>query len=951
MPIGKKKYLFLICILISSGCNFVFGQEDNSRLANRASIDSLCQLGYTLAPGSTAESKRVSSLALNLSNKINYPMGRVNALNNFAIVNRNSGNFSTSLENLRSALKIAYDNNLTDGKAKCYYHLGDLHKVLGNFEKAKIYFSKAYRLFEKTNDGIFSNMSISNLAHTYMDQAIIHQDPKGYRTAISLYNEALKRAEDIHEIKRQIIAYINLSNAYNVYGSTTGNKNLFGQAILYAIKSYSLSVTHDFKSQQAISLNNIAEIKESLGETEASIAYYKKAFDLYKEIGESNWCILIHLQLGRIYQQAGENDLAEMNLLKGVDLARSQNIKQRLQEAYQQLSILSANNKNFEKAYTYSTLANRYKDSLLNERKEIVIKGMQIEFESDQKDQEITLLNKSKQVQDQQLRIQTIYRNGLIGGCLFLIVLIGLLWKRFRDKQRTEKEILHAKNEAEKARLMQEQFLANTSHEIRTPMNGIIGMTNQLQVTELSSKQFEYVNAINESANSLLVIINDLLDFSKIKAGKISFDENPFKLKDLFKNLSYNFEGRCKEKKLHWSALVDSQIPSVLLGDRVRLQQILLNLVSNAVKFTEKGEVSLVARFLSAEKGYVNIEFSVTDTGIGIPSDEISSIFESFKQLDAKTSRKQGGTGLGLSITKQLVEQMGGSIQVVSKEKAGTVFSFSLRMKRKVSVKKKVTTPIESKQLKFEKLSVLIVDDNKINRQVAQLTMQKWNVKSYLAESAKAAFEILSGPDRIDLILMDISMPEMDGFEATQYIRTKFSGKTKSIPVVAMTASAFMGDREKCLAAGMNDYISKPFKPIDLFEIIRRNLPEAAFITGQITDLDHLHDKADGDQKFLIDIMQTYVREMPAYVSELNEALKSEDPASIKAQAHKMKSPVALFGALDLKNDLQEIEIHVMENGTGEKLSMMIRMASDKCMKSVEEVRKELEKILLSPVN
>jgi signal transduction histidine kinase len=346
-------------------------------------------------------------------------------------------------------------------------------------------------------------------------------------------------------------------------------------------------------------------------------------------------------------------------------------------------------------------------------------------------------------------------------------MLLLFIYYRYSEKNKSQDQIIRAKEIAEKARETQEQFLANTSHEIRTPMNGIIGMTNQLKDTPLTVDQREYLSAINESANSLLVIINDLLDLSKINAGKMTFEILPFHIAELFKNLIYSLQFRSAEKNIRLVSSIDEKIPSVLFGDSVRLNQILLNLIGNAIKFTEKGEVNIVAKLLKDDGKKVLILFSVQDTGIGIQEQKLNTIFDSFTQASSQTNRKYGGTGLGLAIAKQLIEQQGGTISVSSKVNQGSVFLFTLPFKTREKGNKKLKHEIGGVN-NFNKpdlfgISILIVDDNKINQRVAALTLQKWNVNVELADSAKMAFNILD-KKKADLILMDITMPEIDGF-------------------------------------------------------------------------------------------------------------------------------------------------------------------------------------------
>ncbi|MEO6452794.1 MAG: ATP-binding protein, partial [Ginsengibacter sp.] len=392
------------------------------------------------------------------------------------------------------------------------------------------------------------------------------------------------------------------------------------------------------------------------------------------------------------------------------------------------------------------------------------------------------------------------------------------------ERKNAELEIVKAKLEADEARKTQEQFLANMSHEIRTPMNGIIGMTQLIAGTQLTGEQKEYVDTIRESGSNLLVIINDILDVTKIVAGKILIEEVDYIFKDVVKNSIKITQFRAESKGVSLTSEVDNNIHPVLIGDPVRLNQILTNLIGNAIKFTEKGEVKVKVKLLSEDDAKVKLEFAIEDTGIGIPEDKLESIFESFTQASSATTRKYGGTGLGLTITKQLIELQGGAISVTSKPGIGSTFSFFLEIKKGIA---KVVAPkeVENNKLSraFSDVKILLVEDNLINQKVASYTLTKQGALVEIANHGKEAI-IMIEKNKYDIILMDIQMPEMDGFETTLYIRNNIKESINKTPIIAMTASALVSERTKCLASGMNDYISKPFQAKELYEKISLQL-------------------------------------------------------------------------------------------------------------------------------
>ena len=394
---------------------------------------------------------------------------------------------------------------------------------------------------------------------------------------------------------------------------------------------------------------------------------------------------------------------------------------------------------------------------------------------------------------------------------------------------RNQEELISAKKVAEKSKEMQSQFLSNMSHEIRTPMNGIIGITRLLQGSELNQEQRHYLNTIIKSSENLMVIINDILDFSKIEAGKIVIEETRFNLDSLLSTVEDIFALKAKEKGIHLSLEKEDDVPTWVHGDSVRLNQILSNLISNAIKFTEKGGVTIRTSVIMADDTHATLWIRVKDTGIGIPETKLGSIFQSFVQASSSTTRTYGGTGLGLTITKKLIELQNGRLWVRSTVNKGTIFNFKLRYKiaanekrdeEKIHALEKKSNDIILNELKG--IDVLLVEDHPINQMLATRVLKDWGFNVTLAENGLIALDIISKND-FNLVLMDINMPEMDGYMTTKEIRSGKYTQNSEIPIIAMTASAFIGDNQKCFKAGMNDYISKPFNPQDLLEKISKH--------------------------------------------------------------------------------------------------------------------------------
>ena len=395
-----------------------------------------------------------------------------------------------------------------------------------------------------------------------------------------------------------------------------------------------------------------------------------------------------------------------------------------------------------------------------------------------------------------------------------------------------ENELIDAKSKAEKAtkkaeasNQLKESFLANMSHEIRTPMNAIIGFSDVLYKRKLGIQEKEFVAIIKTAGENLLKIINDILDISKIEAGMMTFEENNFSIQETFKSLNTMMLGRAKEKNLELVFSCDEDVPDTLLGDETRLTQIIINLVGNAIKFTNEGRVQVHGKVSKKDKENTLVEFSITDTGIGIPKDKLATIFERFQQAESHTTRKYGGTGLGLSIAKQLIELQGGKLAVKSKLDEGSVFTFFISYKNTTEIQ----APLVQIEKKYDldelsKLNILLVEDNQLNVMLISSLFSENHLKFEVAENGKICIQQLKENEdsttlttNFDIILMDMEMPEMNGYEAVKIIRNKLKN---NVPIIAMTANAMAGEREKCLDLGMNDYISKPIDANQLFEKI-----------------------------------------------------------------------------------------------------------------------------------
>jgi PAS domain S-box-containing protein len=543
-----------------------------------------------------------------------------------------------------------------------------------------------------------------------------------------------------------------------------------------------------------------------------------------------------------------------------------------------------------------------------------------------------------------------------------MVIGVVVVARDITDHKRIEKELLIAKEHAELATkiaeeaqgkaeeatqiaenavISKQQFLSNMSHEIRTPMNSIIGFTKVMLKTELTEKQREYLNAIKMSGDVLTVLIDDILDLAKVDAGKMVFEHKPFRITGSIFSMIQLFEPKIQEKNLQLIKNYDTNIPQVLLGDPVRLHQILLNLVSNSVKFTLNGSITIDVDMLHQDENEVIIEFKITDTGIGIAEDKIGHIFENFQQATSDTSRLYGGTGLGLAIAKQLTEQQGGTITVKSILDKGTTCSVIMPF---LKVKDELELEIETIEVdpEMKGIKVLVVEDITLNQLLMKTLLDDYGFECDFAGNGKVAIEKLRN-NTYDIILMDLQMPEMNGFEAAEHIRYHLNSK---VPIIALTADVTTADLRKCKAAGMNAYISKPVDEKLLYakiiDLVKKRITVNEPVKPKCTDLTYLNNRTRANPALMKEMIRLYLDQTPVLIDIMKQSLADRDWDSMHSAAHKMIPSFSIVGIhKDFENMGKKIQEYAGTQQHLDEIPDLVLQLENICLQACKELTEE----------
>jgi len=744
--------------------------------------------------------------------------------------------YENSLHHYLQAIELAERTGDVASQAEGFLEIARASKDQGRYSKALDNCFKSLRLYEflKDNKGVADATNVIG---------IIQKNQGRYKEAMGTFEHVLKLRKELADVK-------GMAGVSNNIGLVRQHMGESQEALDFYFQAIALNKSIGNKRWVSYNYNNIGNSYMSLNDLDKSLEYYQKSLEIKEEIKDERGICSSYLNIGQVYFLQGKNEVAIPFLREGLRMAVEQKNFHFITTGHDYLQRVYETLGDYKTAFTSLAALHRIEDSLHLAEEDLRLTEMESIYNQDKREQEIQLLKKDRQVQEAEIR-QKDYLNFFLMISLGLILLTTAIYynnnrlktiannrlaeqndairaqqekiQAQQDDILSKNEMLHQKNaaleeankEAERASKAKAAFLSTMSHEIRTPLNAIIGMTHMLMDGQTPKDQLEQLRITNFSAKTLLSLVNDILDFSKIDAGKIIFESISFHLRNLLLEINESLKINADGKRLPLVLEIEKEVPDFVLGDPVRLTQILTNLIGNAIKFTETGEVRLVVAVVNKGGQDMELSFTVKDTGIGIPKEKHETIFKRFQQADSGTTRNYGGTGLGLAITKQLVELQQGRIEVESAVGKGSKFTVFLGFGRSQD-----TEPDKEQQLKnqskLQGYKVLLVEDNLINQKVACNFLRKWEMYYEVANNGQEALKLVSD-NEYDLILMDIQMPIMDGFEATRRIRKMTDARKRAIPIVALTASAPLEVREKIFAAGVSEYVIKPFNPSELF--------------------------------------------------------------------------------------------------------------------------------------
>ena len=891
--------IFFLCIIQLSAQKSALIVDLEQRLSNEESQEIQIKIYLDLSHLYSSIDQNLSldyaEKALLITNSTKSLEDKANALCQIGRIELNKNNYDVALETFIKALDINKEASNLAGVAKCRLLMGDVYKKIGDKRWAKREYEISLQIGIKTKSSYvtaFSNYSLGILEKSLGNKKLALQ-------LLELSNEQIN--EDANP-KLQADISRGLGRLY----IDLGRPNQGIRALRHSLQKYTVI---DSAVYNGVSFHQ-AEVNYELA----------KAYELI----DDHVNFLFYMQ-------------------KSLKVSEKLALKNYIKKGYKNLAKAYELNKDYRKAYEFLQYYAAIKDV-----GEITFLESQLELAK--KNQKLILFEEKQNSEDKIKFTRNLF---FVVILILLLIFSGFLLYAYRQKTDINKELEKATLQSNKLRKDKEDFFAYTSHEIRTPLNAVVGLSHLMSETKLNNKQQDYLNIIKSSANNILFLVNDILDLSKFEKGAIQLEKLPFSLINIANDITKSVSFKTQKKPVEIISKLSIGIPAALIGDPMRINQILLNLVDNAIKFTEKGTVTISIEPATDYADSNKLNFAIIDTGIGIKKEKLASIFDSYEQASSNTSRQYGGTGLGLAITRELVRLMGGEINVKSTPGKGSEFSFALCLSE--SEFQEATTLSWNESYDFNGLSILLVDDNELNRVVLNELIQnmKQDISLSFAEDGLVAVDLVKEND-FDLILMDLQMPNMNGFEATEFIRTRLPNKKNGVPIIAMTAHVLDGVAKKCMEIGMDDCLSKPVKTELLFKkiasilnipkkgdpaIAKENLTINSNKKQSVTNLSLIKKISKDNPIKILKYLSIYLENVPSDLKILNQNLKKENYKEVASIAHKIKGNVSYLGVESVISDLASLEkLNGDEENTNE-ITIIANRVNGVIAQSIKELK------------
>ena len=830
-------YIVIICFFLVFDFHSIYGKEINvdslelvsQELSGIEKAEALNLLSQEIVSQQPDEAIAYGEEALSIAKVNNNKTIQANALHTIAEGYRLMGNNVNSLEYQLLALQLYKELDDKEGIAKASDDIGRIYRFMGNYSFALEYHLNALELFIELNDK-------SGIASSLINSGIVYRNLGDINNALENYNKALSISREIYDLGKTVSALISIGN---VYWYDEDNEN----ALSFYEEALKISSQPDFSGDHPGGiLNNIGNVNRSIGNYNKALGYYNQSLKITRVLGDKNLIAVTLKNIGITYKELGDYTLAIQYLKESKNLANEIQLVRVIEESLNHLSHCYYAINNYRKAFDFFEEYTELKDSLFDIKENEKLSILQLNHQMREREQEKKINETSFELEIVRVRNT---RNYIIFLSVFIILVALFIWSRYRLKssaneelkmlnveleRRVEERTNRIREENERRKIAQEQaehaneaknrFLATMSHEVRTPLNAIIGFCDLTIDSNIDKEHQVNLKRVKDSSEHLLALVKDIIDYSQVESGMLELKELSFSISELIESVVNAFYLDSESKKINLSYEIATNIPTYVIGDPGSLRQILYNLIGNAIKFTDKGEVAVLVKQKDtvSDNGLLNLEISVRDSGIGISKLKQKLIFKGFTQGDSGASRRYGGAGLGLTLSKHFVEMMKGRIFVESEKGKGSTFTFNvfLKVDTKKSVKK-----VLSKPPKKVSLHVLVAEDNFLNAQVVKAFLERLGHTSEIANNGLEAVELLEKKD-FDAVLMDIEMPEMDGIEATKVIRAR-KGKVKNpdIHIIALTAHALKKYEEASYDAGMNNYLTKPVDIDQLKETLK----------------------------------------------------------------------------------------------------------------------------------